>query len=99
MTTLAPTENGGYLVEMGTIAFALRAQSRLRWRSWLAVVVLISIIGGFVLAPSPPDDEPMQPFRNSSLSTGLMQRCTHNDLFQQSSGYPTLRRQPPSPAP
>ncbi len=35
---------------MGTVLFALRAQARLRWRSWVAVTILISIVGGFVLA-------------------------------------------------
>jgi len=29
---------------------AFRAKLRLRWRSWLAVAVLISVVGGFVLA-------------------------------------------------
>jgi hypothetical protein len=41
-----PIERGN----LGTVTFALRAQARLRWRSWLAVVILISVIGGFVLA-------------------------------------------------
>jgi hypothetical protein len=35
---------------MGTVAFALRAQWRMRWRSWVVVAILISMIGGFVLA-------------------------------------------------
>jgi hypothetical protein len=35
---------------MGTVVFALRAQARLRWRSWVAVAILISLVGGFVLA-------------------------------------------------
>jgi hypothetical protein len=39
-----------YLLCMGTVLFALRAQARLRWRSWTVVALLISLIGGFVLA-------------------------------------------------
>ncbi|HEY5025997.1 MAG TPA: ABC transporter permease [Acidimicrobiales bacterium] len=35
---------------MGAIRFALRAQWRIRWRSWLVIAVLISVVGGFVLA-------------------------------------------------
>jgi hypothetical protein len=35
---------------MGTVVFALRAQARLRWRSWVAVALLISVSGGFALA-------------------------------------------------
>jgi FtsX-like permease family len=35
---------------MGTVVFALRAQARLRWRSWVAVTLLISVVGGLVLA-------------------------------------------------
>jgi hypothetical protein len=32
------------------VAFACRAELRHRWRSWLAIVLLIGVVGGFVLA-------------------------------------------------
>jgi len=32
------------------VRFALRAELRRRWRSWLIIVLLISLVGGFVLA-------------------------------------------------
>lgn len=35
---------------METIVLVLRARFRHRWRSWLAVAVVISVIGGAVLA-------------------------------------------------
>ena len=35
---------------MGAIGLAFRAEMRRRWRSWLAVAVLISVVGGLVLA-------------------------------------------------
>ena len=35
---------------MGTVAFAFRAQVRSRWKSWLLIVILITLVGGFVLA-------------------------------------------------
>ena len=35
---------------MGAVAFAFRAELRHRWRSWLAIVLLIGVVGGFVLA-------------------------------------------------
>ena len=35
---------------MGTVALAIRAELRRRWRSWLAIAVLVSIVGGFALA-------------------------------------------------
>ncbi len=35
---------------MGAVAFAFRAQMRSRWRSWLLIAVLITVVGGFVLA-------------------------------------------------
>lgn len=34
----------------GAVRLAFRAESRRRWRSWLAIAVLISVVGGFVLA-------------------------------------------------
>ncbi len=34
---------------MGTVTFALRAELRNRWRSWLAIALLIALVGGFVL--------------------------------------------------
>ena len=35
---------------MGAIGLVFRAELRRRWRSWLAVAVLISVVGGLVLA-------------------------------------------------
>jgi hypothetical protein len=35
---------------LGLVRFALRAGSRRRWKSWLVMVLLISAIGGFVMA-------------------------------------------------
>ena len=35
---------------MGAVRLAFRAESRGRWRSWLAVAILISLVGGLVLA-------------------------------------------------
>jgi ABC-type lipoprotein release transport system permease subunit len=35
---------------LGAVTFAFRAELRQRWRSWIVVVVLISLVGGFVLA-------------------------------------------------
>jgi len=35
---------------VGALAFACRAEFRARWRSWLAMAILISVVGGFVLA-------------------------------------------------
>lgn len=35
---------------MGAIRLAFRAELRRRWRSWLAIALLISVVGGFVLA-------------------------------------------------
>ena len=35
---------------MGAVGLAFRAELRRRWRSWLAVAVLISVVGGLVLA-------------------------------------------------
>lgn len=35
---------------MGTIAVMFRASLRRRWRSWFAIAVLISVVGGIVLA-------------------------------------------------
>ena len=37
-------------VALGGIWLVFRAELRRRWRSWLAIAVLISIVGGFVLA-------------------------------------------------
>ncbi len=34
---------------MGAVTFAFRAELRSRWRSWLAIALLIAIVGGFVL--------------------------------------------------
>ena len=34
---------------MGAVRFACRAEFRTRWRSWLAMALLISVVGGFVL--------------------------------------------------
>ena len=34
---------------MGAVTFAFRAELRSRWRSWLAIALLIGIVGGFVL--------------------------------------------------
>jgi len=35
---------------LGAVGMAFRAKLRHRWRSWLAVAILISVVGGFVLA-------------------------------------------------
>ena len=35
---------------MEAVGFALRAELRRRWRSWLVIALLISLVGGFVLA-------------------------------------------------
>lgn len=35
---------------MGAVAFAFRAELRSRWRSWLAIALLVAVVGGFVLA-------------------------------------------------
>jgi hypothetical protein len=35
---------------VGAVAFAFRAELRSRWRSWLAIALLIALVGGFVLA-------------------------------------------------
>jgi FtsX-like permease family len=35
---------------LGTVRLVFRAELRRRWRSWLAIVLLISVVGGFVLA-------------------------------------------------
>jgi hypothetical protein len=35
---------------LGAVTFAFRAELRRRWRSWLAIAALISVVGGFVLA-------------------------------------------------
>jgi ABC-type lipoprotein release transport system permease subunit len=35
---------------VGAVRLAFRAESRRRWRSWLAVAILISVVGGLVLA-------------------------------------------------
>ncbi len=46
-------EAGGKLREegaLGAVAFAFRAELRSRWRSWLAIALLIAVVGGFVLA-------------------------------------------------
>jgi hypothetical protein len=34
---------------LGAVWLALRAELRRRWRSWLAIAILISVVGGFVL--------------------------------------------------
>jgi len=34
---------------LGAVRLAVRAELRRRWRSWLAIAILISIVGGFVL--------------------------------------------------
>jgi FtsX-like permease family len=34
---------------LGAVTFAFRAELRNRWRSWLAIALLIGIVGGFVL--------------------------------------------------
>ena len=35
---------------MGAVGLAFRAELRRRWRSWLAIAILISLVGGLVLA-------------------------------------------------
>lgn len=35
---------------LGAIRLAFRAELRRRWRSWLAIALLIAVVGGFVLA-------------------------------------------------
>ena len=35
---------------MGAVGLAFRAELRRRWRSWLAIAILISVVGGLVLA-------------------------------------------------
>jgi len=35
---------------VGAVTLAFRAELRRRWRSWLAIALLISVVGGFVLA-------------------------------------------------
>ena len=35
---------------MGTVRMVFRAQLRHRWRSWLAITILISLVGGVVMA-------------------------------------------------
>ncbi len=35
---------------MAAVAFAFRAELRTRWRSWLAIALLVAVVGGFVLA-------------------------------------------------
>jgi hypothetical protein len=35
---------------LGAVTFAFRAELRRRWRSWLVIATLISVVGGFVLA-------------------------------------------------
>jgi hypothetical protein len=35
---------------LGAVRLAFRAEFRRRWRSWLAIALLISVVGGFVLA-------------------------------------------------
>jgi hypothetical protein len=35
---------------LGAVRLAFRAESRRRWRSWLAIALLISLVGGLVLA-------------------------------------------------
>ena len=35
---------------MGAVAFVFRAELRGRWRSWLAIALLVAVVGGFVLA-------------------------------------------------
>jgi hypothetical protein len=37
---------------LGPVAFAFRAQVRSRWKSWLLIAVLVTVVGGFVLAAS-----------------------------------------------
>jgi hypothetical protein len=35
---------------LGAVRLAFRAELRRRWRSWLAIAILISVVGGLVLA-------------------------------------------------
>ena len=35
---------------MGAVAFTFRAELRSRWKSWLLIAVLVTLVGGFVLA-------------------------------------------------
>ena len=37
-------------VTLGAVRLVFRAELRRRWRSWLAITVLIALVGGFVLA-------------------------------------------------
>ena len=75
----------GYLTHMGTVVFALRAQARLRWRSWVGRRPPHQhrrrIRARFRL---PPVAELMPPSPHSWPSTDLMRRCTRNGPFPQS---------------
>ena len=35
---------------MGAVMLVFQAELRRRWRSWLAIALLISVVGGLVLA-------------------------------------------------
>ena len=72
---------------MGTIAVTFRAGLRRRWRSWFAIALLISVVGGIVLAATAAGRRTESAFPSSSQRTALTPTFTLPDLCRRLPGF------------
>ena len=73
---------------MGAVALVLRVRLRLHWRSWLALAVLVALVGGFVMAAA------VTARRTAAALPGFVARHGYDALVYSSHPLPGLARIP-----
>ena len=82
---------------MRAVRMVFWAQLRHRWRSWLAIAILISLVGGVVMAAVAAGQRTDSAFPASWPPTASTQRCTPPSPHPRSPGSPkSARRRWPS---
>jgi hypothetical protein len=73
---------------MGAVVLMLRVRLRLHWRSWLALAVLVALVGGFVMAAA------VTARRTAAALPGFVARHGYDALVYSSHPLPGLARIP-----
>ena len=73
---------------MGAVTLVLRVRLRLHWRSWLALAVLVALVGGFVMAAA------VTGRRTAAALPGFVARHGYDALVYSSHPLPGLARIP-----
>ena len=73
---------------MGAVVLVLRVRLRLHWRSWLALAVLVALVGGFVMAAA------VTARRTAAALPDFVARHGYDALVYSSHPLPGLARIP-----